>query len=72
MVLSTFPDFLNFFFFLSASVLKALELILDGLRSKKVTTKRDLFYRSVKVFGKQARVDSVGTYFCLLYLSTAN
>ncbi|KAL8281123.1 hypothetical protein RQP46_006481 [Phenoliferia psychrophenolica] len=42
-----------------AAFIKTVELILDGLRGNVVATKRDLFYRSVKLFGKQARVDAI-------------
>ncbi|KAK4702899.1 hypothetical protein P7C70_g3324, partial [Phenoliferia sp. Uapishka_3] len=35
------------------------ELILDGLLTKTVSTKRDLYYRAVKIFLKQSRVDSI-------------
>ena len=45
--------------FAPAAFLKTVELILDGLRGNVVATKRDLYYRCVKVFGKQARVDAV-------------
>lgn len=50
-------------FFWAERLLKVIELMLDGLKRKAVSTKRDLFYRSVKLFGNQARVDSVGGSF---------
>lgn len=43
----------------TAAFLKVVECILDGLKRKVVSTKRDIFYRSVALFVKQQLVDSV-------------
>ncbi|GAA6001387.1 hypothetical protein JCM10207_006638 [Rhodosporidiobolus poonsookiae] len=42
-----------------ASLLKVIELILEGLDKRVVSTKRDLFYRNVTLFVKQQHVDSL-------------
>ncbi|KAM0753079.1 DNA topoisomerase IV, alpha subunit [Meredithblackwellia eburnea MCA 4105] len=42
-----------------AQLVKTIELVLDGLRGNTFATKRDLYYRSVKTFGRQDRVDYI-------------
>ncbi|CDR40623.1 hypothetical protein NBRC10512_008098 [Rhodotorula toruloides] len=42
-----------------ACLLRLVELVLEGLRDEKVSTKRDLYYRDVALFGKQTIVDSL-------------
>ncbi|GAA5886178.1 hypothetical protein JCM6882_004290 [Rhodosporidiobolus microsporus] len=42
-----------------AALLKVIELIIDGLHKKLVSTKRDLYYRDIAVFGKQQTVDAL-------------
>ncbi|BGP32347.1 endodeoxyribonuclease [Rhodotorula toruloides] len=42
-----------------ACLLRLVELVLEGLRDKKSSTKRDLYYRDVALFGKQYIVDSL-------------
>ncbi|KAL7343307.1 Spo11/DNA topoisomerase VI subunit A, partial [Rhodotorula toruloides] len=43
----------------TACLLRLVELVLEGLRDEKVSTKRDLYYRDVALFGKQTIVDSL-------------
>lgn len=43
----------------TAAFIKVVETIIDGLKNRSVATKRDIFYRSVALFVKQAVVDSV-------------
>lgn len=50
------PDFLSLF---AAAFIRVVQLLLEGLASSTVSTKRDLFYRDVSLFRKQAVVDSV-------------
>ncbi|GJN90694.1 hypothetical protein Rhopal_003708-T1 [Rhodotorula paludigena] len=42
-----------------AALLKVIELVLEGLKTGAVSTKRDLFYRDAGLFGKQSVVDSL-------------
>ncbi|GAA5987818.1 hypothetical protein JCM11641_004939 [Rhodosporidiobolus odoratus] len=42
-----------------ACLLRVVELIIDGLDNRIVTTKRDLFYRDVALFSKQSTVDAI-------------
>ncbi|GAA5850652.1 hypothetical protein JCM8547_001945 [Rhodosporidiobolus lusitaniae] len=42
-----------------AYLLKVIELILEGLDKRVVSTKRDLYYRDVALFAKQATVDAL-------------
>lgn len=42
-----------------AIFLRVVQLLLDGLKLGVVSTKRDLYYRDVQLFGKQQVVDAV-------------
>lgn len=42
-----------------AAFLRVIELVLDGLRSNAVATKRELYYRDPKLFVRQAVVDGI-------------
>ncbi len=42
-----------------AVFVKVIELVLDGLRSDTVATKRELYYRDPKLFERQAVVDTI-------------
>ncbi|KAI5480789.1 meiotic recombination protein SPO11 [Pseudohyphozyma bogoriensis] len=42
-----------------SALLKTIEIILEGLKTETISTKRDVFYRDVKLFGKQLKVDSI-------------
>lgn len=42
-----------------AIFLRVVELLLEGLRLGVVSTKRDLYYRDVQLFGRQQIVDTV-------------
>lgn len=42
-----------------AAFLRVIELVLDGLRTNTVATKRELYYRDPKLFGRQAVVDGI-------------
>lgn len=48
-----------------------MEVIIDGLKNRSVSTKRDIFYRSVALFVKQTVVDSVGLVrlACFIFLT---
>lgn len=47
-----------------AALLKVIELVLEGLKTGVVSTKRDLYYRDAGLFGKQSVVDSVRPRCC--------
>ena len=42
-----------------AVFIRVVELVLDGLRSNTVSTKRELYYRDPKLFERQAIVDQI-------------
>lgn len=43
----------------SAILVRLIELIIDGLGANTISTKRDLYYKDVALFGKQSVVDQV-------------
>lgn len=43
----------------AACLLRVVELVLDGLKGSVICTKRDMYYRDVRLFAKQHIVDSV-------------
>lgn len=43
----------------AACLLRVVDLVLDGLKGSVICTKRDMYYRDVRLFAKQHIVDSV-------------